>query len=250
MEVSLLVLVILTSVALIGGAINAISGGAGMLAVPSMLALGIPPINALALNKFQNIFGGSTSTITYFRRGFVDLKSNWPILIYALIGSCLGVGLLQWFAASDWLEGIVLYFLIFLALYVAFSPQASPKAQKTRLSLGIFNPIVGTCIGIYGGFFGPGSGPFIVLAYTTLRGYDLRESVTNSKPVLLIMNFTALVIFIGAGDVWWVLGCCMGAGQIIGARIGANLVLNKGTALVKPLLVIVPLLSAGKLLFF
>ncbi len=86
MDLPLAIIVILTVCSIFGGVLNAISGGAGMIIVPLMLVMGIPPINAIAVNKFQNTLGSTTAAFQYMLKGFMVIDSSWPLLIYALVG--------------------------------------------------------------------------------------------------------------------------------------------------------------------
>jgi uncharacterized membrane protein YfcA len=249
-DLSLVVIVSLTICSVLGGLLNAISGGAGMIIVPLMLVIGIPPINAIAVNKFQNTLGSLTAAYQYLRKGFLDIQSNWPLLIYALIGSCLGVGLLQWFSAAGILEAIIPYILVVIGLYFAFAPRSSHSAGEAKMGKSRFNVIVGSVAGLYGGFIGMGTGPNLVLAFSTLRGYDLRMAVTNSRLVMLVIHSSSLLILMIGGHVWWLLALCMAVGNIAGSYLGSHLLIKSDHGFIKALLVIVPLASAIKLLFF
>ena len=250
MDLPLVIIITLTVSSILGGVLNAISGGAGMIIVPLMLVMGIPPINAIAVNKFQNTLGSSTAAYQYLRKGFLDIQSNWPLLVYALLGSCTGVGLLQWFSAAGILETIIPYVLIFIGLYFAFAPKASNSASEPKMSKTRFNAIIGTSSGLYGGFFGMGTGPSLVLAFSALRGYDLRLAVTNSRLVMMVIHSSSLIILMIGGHVWWLIAICMALGNMAGSYIGSHLLIKSGHGFIKGLLVIVPLASAVKLLFF
>ena len=250
MDLPLEIIAALTVCSLLGGILNAISGGAGMIIVPIMLVLGIPPINAIAVNKFQNTLGSSTAAYQYLRKGFLDIQSNWPLMIFALAGSCIGVGLALWFSATGILEVIIPYVLIFIALYFGFAPKALTRASDSKMSKTRFNAIIGTSSGLYGGFFGLGTGPSLVLAFSTLRGYDLRLAVTNSRLVMLVIHSSSLLILMIGGHVWWLLAICMAIGNMAGSYLGSNLLIKSGYGFIKALLIIVPLASAVKLLFF
>jgi uncharacterized membrane protein YfcA len=250
MDLPLLIFVALTICSILGGLLNAISGGAGMIIVPLMLVMGIPPINAIAVNKFQNTMGSSTAAYQYLRKGFLDIESNWPLLIYALIGSCIGVGMLQWFSAAGILEAIIPYILIFIAFYFVFAPKASNEKRTPKMSKTKFNAIIGTSSGLYGGSIGMGTGPNLVLAFSVLRGYDLRMAVTNSRLVMMVIHSSSLLILMIGGHVWWLLAICMALGNMAGSYLGSHLLIKSGHGFIKALLIIVPLASAIKLLFF
>jgi len=250
MDLPLTIFVILTACSILGGVLNAISGGAGMVIVPLMLVMGIPPINAIAVNKFQNTLGSSTAAYQYLRKGFLDIESNWPLLIYALAGSCIGVVLLQWFSAAGILEAIIPYLLIFIGLYFAVAPVASSSASAPKMSKSRFNTMIGAASGLYGGFFGIGTGPSLVLAFSVLRGYELRLAVSNSRLVMMVIHSSSLLILIAGGHVWWLIAICMALGNIAGSYLGSQLLIKSGHGFIKALLIIVPLASAVKLLFF
>ena len=221
-----------------------------MVIVPLMLVIGIPPINAIAINKFQNTLGSFTAASQYLRKGLLDIQSNWPLLLFALAGSCTGVGLLQWFSATGMLKAIIPYLLIIIALYFIFAPKAANEASAPKMSNSRFNAVIGTSSGLYGGFIGMGTGPSLVLAFSTLRGYDLRLSVTNSRLVMLIIHSSSLMVLMMGGHVWWLIAICMALGNMVGSYLGSHLLIKSGHSFIKALLIIVPVASAIKLLFF
>jgi len=249
MELSLVIIVALTVCSIFGGALNAISGGAGMVIVPLMMVIGIPPINAITINKFQNMLGSLTAAYQYLVKGFLDIRSTWPLLLYALTGSCIGVLLLQWFSASGILEKIMPYIFIFIGVYFAFAPKAANAASEPKITKTRFNAIIGTSAGLYGGFFGLGTGLGLILAFSTLRGYALHLAVTNSRLVMMIIHSSSLLILMINGHLWWQIAICMAAGNMVGSYIGSQLLIKSSHGFIKALLVIVPLASAVKLLF-
>jgi uncharacterized membrane protein YfcA len=250
MDLPLVVIITLTACSILGGLFNAISGGAGLIIVPLMLVLGIPPINAISVNKFQNTLGSATATYQYLRKGLIDIGSMRSLLLYTLTFSCIGVGLLQWFSAAGILEVIIPYVLIFIGLYFAFMPKTTETKNKAKMPQGRFNAVIGTSAGLYGGFFGLGTGPALALAFSTLRGYDLRMAVSNSRIVMMVIHASSLSILMINGHVWWLIAICMAMGNMLGSYVGSHLLIKSGQGFIKALLVIVPLASAIKLLFF
>ncbi|WP_269747035.1 TSUP family transporter [Elstera litoralis] len=111
-----------------------------------------------------------------------------------------------------------------------------------------FALIFGIGLGFYDGFFGPGAGSFWALAYVTLAGYTLRRATGHAKIVNFTSNVAAFLVLAAGGHVLWGLGVILAAGQFIGARFGAKLVLSKGAKLVRPMLVIMSLAITARLL--
>lgn len=233
--------------AFIAGFISSIAGAGGAIVLPALLWAGLPPLNALATNKFQSVFGTLSSTINFLRKGYIDLQALWPALCYAFVGSVIGTFLVQQIS-TDYLSLLMPYMLIILALYMLLSPTFADEDLPPKISNNIFAPLIGGGIGLYGGFFGPGMGSFFAVAFASLRGFNMRKSTAFTKPLVLIVNSTSMVIFLWGGHIVWGLAIAMAASQVVGARLGSNLVIHRGTALIKPVIVLMTLTIAFKLL--
>jgi len=240
-------MLLLTLLAFFGGILNAISGGAGLIVLPVLLWSGIPPINALATNKFQALFGTISSSINFIRKGLVDLKALKLMLVIGPITAILGTLAIQ-YLSNDLLKIVIPYFLIFLALYTWFTPAIDSHDRPAKLSQNKFSLLMGGSIGFYGGFFGPGMGALTSLSFANLRGFNLRKATANTKPFVFSCNLVSALVFLLGGQVWILLAVMMACAQIVGGRIGSNLVISKGSALVKPILIITTLAIAIKLL--
>lgn len=246
-ELSLQLLALLTLVGFSAGFVSSIAGAGGLIALPVLLSIGIPPINALATNKFQSVFGTLSSTINYFRKGHIDFSRLYPALLCAGVGAAVGTFAVQNMSA-DFLQRLIPFLLIGIALYFWFSPRVDDHDSHPRISQGKFNWTVGGGIGFYGGFFGPGIGSFFAFAFTSLLGYNMRRATANTKPLVLMTNTTSLVIFLWSGQVIWSAAIVMALGQIIGARLGSSMVIRRGAALVRPAIILATIAMAVKLL--
>ncbi len=249
MEFSLVTFSVLIVVGFLAGLISAIAGSGGLIVLPTLLSVGMPPLQALATNKFQSVFGTLSSTVNFFRKGHIDLKTMKVTLLCAFVGALVGTWAVQQLDTELLKQGLP-YFLLLLALYVWFSPRMSNHDTEPRCSERKFDLGVGGGIGFYGGFLGPGMGSFFAVAYSSLRGYNLKRATAHTKPLVLITNTTSMVIFVLAGKVFWSLAIPMALAQVLGARIGSNLVINRGANLIKPVLVTVIVILALKLIFF
>ena len=246
-ELSLTLFIGLTVVAFVAGFISSIAGAGGAIVLPVLLWAGLPPLNALATNKFQSVFGTLSSTINFFRKGYIDLHALRPALCYAFVGSMIGTYLVQQIS-TDYLSIMMPYLLIVIALYMMFSPTITDEDLPPRISEKTFAPLIGGGIGLYGGFFGPGMGSFFAVAFASLRGFNMRKATAFTKPMVLIVNTTSMVIFLWGGHIVWALAITMAASQVVGARLGSNLVIHRGAALIKPFIVLMTLVIAFKLL--
>ncbi len=241
--------VFLVLVGFIAGFISAIAGSGGLIVLPVLLATGVSPLSALATNKFQSVFGTLSSALNFFRGGHIDLAGMKASLAYAFIGASLGTLAVQQLS-TELLRLMLPYLLILLALYVAFSPNMSDEDRPALWSSERFDKIIGGGIGFYGGFLGPGMGSFFAVAFSSLRGFNLKRATAHTKPLVLVTNATSLVIFMLAGYVVWELAIAMAVAQFVGARLGSQLVISKGARLIQPVLVLMIIVLALKLLFY
>ncbi|MBA5249870.1 MAG: peptidase [Gammaproteobacteria bacterium] len=102
-----------------------------------------------------------------------------------------------------------------------------------------FALLVAPFLGFYDGFFGPGTGSFMALALVMLLGYGLPKATAHAKILNFVSNLSSLLYFILYGEIYWQVGMVMIVGQVIGATIGAKMILDKGSAMIKPIVVTV-----------
>ena len=238
---------VLSVTAFVAGFVSSIAGAGGLIVLPVLLWAGVPPLNALAVNKFQSVFGTLSSTINFFSKGHLDFKSNKLGLLCAFLASLVGTWLVQRLG-NDVLLYLLPWLLLLLAGYFAMSSDISDQPRPAVMSNKVFNLTVASGLGFYGGFFGPGMGSFYAAAFASLRGLPMVLATAHTKPFVLIVNTTSMLVFIFAGYQWWSLAILMAAMQFMGARIGSNMVIKRGARLIKPLLVVVTLLMVIKLI--
>ena len=238
---------ILFLLALLAGLVDSIAGGGGLISVPALLWAGLPPVTALATNKAQAVFGSFTAAANFIHKGAVDLRRAAFSVLCTFLGAAAGALLVQ-HLGGDLLARIIPLLLIAFALYFLFSPRVSDLDSHQRIGEGAFALLVGTGIGFYDGFFGPGTGTFFAMGFVALLGYNLRRATAHTKVLNFTSNLAALLFFLPGGHVVWTIGLVMGAGQLTGAWIGSHLVLRHGTRLVRPVLVVASLAVSLKLL--
>lgn len=242
------VLGILFFVALFAGFIDSIAGGGGLLTVPALLAVGIPPAQALATNKLQSVGGSFSASLYFIRRRAVNLHEQKLTLLLTLVGSVMGAVLVQHMRA-DVLRQLLPLLVIGIGCYFLLTPRLGEHDHPRRLGGLPFSLIAGGGVGFYDGFFGPGAGAFYALAYVALCGFNLAKSTAHAKVLNFTSNLGSLTLFIIGGKVLWSVGLVMLVGQVIGARLGAQMVLTRGQKLIRPMIVTVSLLMSVKLLY-
>lgn len=248
MDIDILVLVLLGLVGLVAGFIDAIAGGGGMLALPSLLLAGLDPTAALATNKLQGSFGTGSATFAFWKKGLLDPRAHLPAVACVFAAACLGV-LLVIHAPADVLRIIIPVLLLAVALYFALSPRLSDDESEPIFPLAAFSFGMAPAVGFYDGFFGPGTGSFFMLALVSLFGLGIVEATARTKLLNFTSNIAALLIFLFSGKIVWIIGLVMGLGQIAGAQLGARLAIKNGARIIRPLLVLVCIAMALKLLF-
>ena len=240
---------VLSLVAFVAGYISSIAGSGGLLTLPLLLWAGLPPINALATNKFQSALGTFSSSWNFFRKGHLQLREIVPTIVLAMLGSVVGTLVVQQ-VGNDLLIRLIPVMLILIALYFVLSPRMTDHASRSRISHFSFAFVVGLPMGFYGGFFGPGMGSVFPFLFVWLCGYSLPKATAQTKVMVLSINSTSAALFIGGGHVLWDLALSMSVAQMIGARLGSNAVMRRGTQFVQPVIVVVTVAMAIKLLIW
>lgn len=240
-------LAFLVVAAFIAGFIDSIAGGGGLVTVPALLIAGVPPVTALGTNKLQGLFGSGSATIAYAAKGHVDLRRQLPSALLSFAGALFGA-LLATVLPTAVLSTLLPVLLIAIALYFGLKPDLGDIDRAERLSPFWFMAGIVPVIGFYDGVFGPGTGSFFMLAFVGLAGYGVLKATAHTKLLNFASNVGGFAGFVLAGAVLWKVGLMMGAAQFVGARIGASLAMKLGARLVRPLLVVVCIALAVKLL--
>lgn len=241
-------LALLFFIAMFAGFIDSIAGGGGLLTVPALLAVGLPPASALATNKLQSTGGSFSASLYFIRERMVDLKQQKFAITCAFIGSALGT-LSVMHIQADFLKLLLPILTISVGLYFLLSPTIGENDRKSRLTVIQFALLPALAIGFYDGFFGPGAGSFYALAYITLAGFNLTKATAHTKVLNFTSNLAGLIFFIVGGEVVWSIGLVMLVGQFIGARLGAKMVIAKGRKLIRPMLITVSTIMSIKLIY-
>ncbi len=247
MSLEPLTLVLLALAGLVAGFVDSIAGGGGLLTVPALLTAGLPPTAALATNKLQSSFGSASASVNYTRKGAVDPKVLRPAIVTTFVGSAIGTILVQQ-VDTDGLRRVLPFLLIAIAAYFLFSPSIGDVDREERISSKAFAGTVAPAVGFYDGFFGPGTGSWFALGFVTLRGQGLTKATAHTKILNFTSNVAALIFFVIGGKVVWVAGLSMALGQALGARVGSNLVMARGSGLVRPLIVVMSVALSVRLL--
>ena len=226
----------------LAGLVDSIAGGGGLISLPAFLLAGLPPHNALATNKLSSSIGTTASTIRYCKHGYFDKMIAIPSILCALIGSACGAHLVL-LTSDAVLKKVMLVVLPIVAVCVL----TDKKEAIQDLSFPAWKRMVIVCIsafviGMYDGFYGPGTGTFLLLALTRLAHMDVRTASGNVKLINLSSNAAAVFTFLFSGHVWFSLGLAGAAFCLAGHYIGSGLVMKNGTKIVRPIILVVLIL--------
>jgi uncharacterized membrane protein YfcA len=246
MELSLEVIAFLMSVAFVAGTIDAMAGGGGLLTIPALLSVGVPPVSAIATNKLQSAMGTTGAVVAFARKGHIDFRRFALPAFAAFVGSACGAWLLQRLDPS-FLGGIIPVLLIAMAGYFVLAPRMSEDDRHHRIGPFALAGVIGA-IGVYDGFFGPGTGSFMTTALVALGGLGVVRATAQTKYFNLASNLAAVAVMISGGHVLWTAGLAMAVANILGGQIGAHLAMRFGGRAVRPVLVTICFALTVKLL--
>jgi uncharacterized membrane protein YfcA len=233
---------------LLAGYIDAIAGGGGLITVPTLLAVGLPPHLALGTNKLQSTLGVATALIRYRAVKLVRIRDWRRAVFFTAVGAALGNLVLQRVspAALGWLiPGLLAAILV----HTLATPALGERPSRERVRPAVFQPAAGTVLGFHDGFFGPGTGAFWAMSLVSLAGLDLRRATAATKVMNVTSNLTALVLFATQGTVVLTVGLAMGAGQIVGSILGSQQVVRRSPRFVRWFLVATVSATAVRLLW-
>lgn len=237
--VSLSVVLICSGAALVAGFIDAIAGGGGLITLPALLLANVPAHNALACNKISAALGTATAVGTFARSHLIQWRVALVGLVSALLGSAVGSQISLLFANA--VLGKILVCLLPFGMAATLLPKKD-MAHDLNVDSGprlwLLTPLVCLCIGLYDGFYGPGTGSFIILALHFIVRVGLIQASATSKVINLGSNIAAAVSFVLAGKVLWLLALPMAAASITGNWLGSRTAVRVGPQAVRRFLTV------------
>lgn len=229
--------------------IDSVVGGGGLISVPALMLTGLEPVVVLGTNKAAAFMGALTSSVSFMRSGKIDFGIVKYLFPLSLVGSALGVYTVQ-LLPPDFLKPLVILMLIAVTLYSVFKKnwgENSIYSGMTKRKM-IMAAAVSFLMGFYDGFFGPGTGSFMMFGFLWI-GFDFIGAAANSRALNFGSNIAAAIIFGYLGLVNYEYALPMGAGMIAGAIVGTKLALTKGVSYVKPLFIIMTAVLISKQLW-
>ena len=225
----------------LGGMIDAVAGGGGLITLPAYLLAGLPPHLASGTNKCGNAFGTFLSTGRFLKRGEVHLPSALTGGAKALVGAWRGARL-NMVMPERFLYYFMLAVVPIMAIFLLFKRDFGTEDHSSelgRVRLLLLAGGIGFAIGCYDGFFGPGAGTFLMLAFTGLCRFDLLTASGNTKVANSASNLASLVTFALAGKVMWAVGIPAALCGIAGNYVGSSLALKGGAKVIRPMFFVV-----------
>lgn len=224
--------------AFLAGLVDAVVGGGGLIQVPVLFSVFSRelPATLLGTSKFAGIFGTGAAAINYARRVRVAWSAAAPAAAAAFALSFVGAYTVTKVPA-DFVRTLLPFILVAVAVYTfrkkdlgsVHAPVHSGNAER------YFAVAMGAGIGFYDGFFGPGTGSFLIFLYVRFFGFDFLSASAAAKVVNVACNFSALMWFGYSGHILWQLGLMMAVCQVAGSLVGTRLAIKHGSAFVRKL---------------
>lgn len=234
----------------LAGLVDAIGGGGGLVSLPAYLLAGVPIHNAIATNKLSSTCGTALAAVRFIRQGLVNWKLSAPIIGFAILGSTLGARLSM--VTQEGIMEKILFVILPVVAFLVLNPRIFHDNPEKPLTFGtrvlVSASLSSLVVGVYDGFYGPGTGTFLILAFTVFAGMDMKRANAHAKVINLTTNLTSLAIFLMNGQVLFLLGLAAAASNMAGNYVGSGLALRKGSRIIRPVIVLVLALLFGKVL--
>ena len=230
--------------------LDAVAGGGGLISLPAYLIAGLPPHNAIATNKLSSSIGTVASTARFIRNKCVDWPSAIPSALLAVLGSIAGAKLILMID-----DNAIRYIMLVLVPVLAFvvlkkrdlsTDELEPVSRKRQF---LVVCVAALFVGMYDGFYGPGTGTFLLIAYTQLAKMPVRMAAGNVKIANLSSNIGSLAVFLINGQAILPIGLIAAVFAVAGHFIGAGVLLKNGAKVVKPFVLVVLSLLFVRLIY-
>lgn len=222
--------------AFVAGLVDAVVGGGGLVQIPALFVAqpGVAPATLFGTNKFASIFGTANAAWRYARRVEMPWRTILPAAFAAFVLSYAGAAAVAWLP-KDAVRPLILFLLVFSAVYTLLRKdfgQVHRPAHGGRREL-VYAVLLGGVIGFYDGFFGPGTGSFLIFLFIRFFGFDFLHASAGAKVVNVATNLAALAFFLPAGHIIAVLAVAMAVANVAGSATGTWLALKHGSGFIR-----------------
>ena len=225
----------------LAGFIDSIGGGGGLISLPAYLLAGLPYQTAMGCNKLSSSFGVATSTVRFLKKGFLNVRLVIPTVIASVLGSTLGARLMI-HIDNSFMEAMLLVLLPVSALVIflpgAFRPDSRWKGAPGP-KVWICAIAVALVMGFYCGFYGPGSGTFMILAFTIFAGMSTPQANAHTKVINLTANITTLTVLLQSGQLPIFLSLAGAACHMTGSFLGSGIAMKNNVRISRTIVLLV-----------
>ena len=234
--------IIVSLASLLAGFVDAIVGGGGLILLPALFATfaSAPPATLLGTNKAATFWGTSMATWQYSKRVQIPWRAMLPGVAAGFVGSFIGAWAVTQMS-PDFLRKLLPLVMVAVLAYtlakkdlgLQHAPRFSGRTER------LITGTIGLVIGLYDGFFGPGTGSFFVFAFVRLLGYDFLNASASAKLLNCATNIAAIALFAAKGHVWWHFAVTLAVANIVGSLLGTHMALKHGTGFVRGIFIVV-----------
>jgi len=250
MTLTPLMFIIVCLLLFIAGFVDAIGGGGGLISLPAYLLAGLPVHQAIATNKLSSACGTTLATLRFIKNGLVNWKLAIPTIAFAIIGSSIGANASM--AMDESVMEKVLFVVLPVVAFVVLNKKLFRDNEESEIIINkktlLIAVISSLAVGFYDGFYGPGTGTFLIIAFTVFAKLSMKSANAQAKVINLTTNLTSLSIFLMNGQVLFPLGIAAAVCNMAGGYLGAGLAMSKGSKITRPVIFIVLILLFLKIL--
>ena len=236
MQLTAMTFLIVCPFLFLAGLVDAIGGGGGLISLPAYLLAGVPIHQTIATNKLSSTCGTALATVRFIKEGLVNWKLAVPSIGLAMLGNLS-------MAVEEGIMEKVLFVVLPVVAFIVMNPKIFHDNEGSELVL--TKKVWGTAlasafvVGVYDGFYGPGTGTFLIIAFTVFAGLNIRTANAQAKVINLTTNITSLTIFLINGQAVVLLGLAAAVCNMAGNYLGAGLALTKGSKITRPVIIVV-----------
>lgn len=233
----------------LAGFIDAIAGGGGLISLPAYLLAGLPPHLAIGTNKLSSAMGTLVATGQFVRKGYMSWRLALPSILPTLVGAWMG-SLISLVIPNRIFMLLMLVLLPCLAFYI-FTHRTLARDHEPIITPRIIAIVLASAlvVGMYDGFYGPGTGTFLMLLLTGAAQLTIRQAAGITKAINLTSNIVSLAVFLYHGTVDIRLGAAAALFSIAGNYLGARSFIRKGESIARPIIIVVLGLLTVKILY-